>query len=242
MPRMESSIHAPRSTGLVRYGCDETANTAGIPNNPPRFDPGGNSTHWGCFRAFVLMGRSTSEVFGEVTRPDGVLGVEEIQQRHVPKHQLAKEHDRLVADVAPQLFVTAVGREQLASGVLLPLSVARVQPLPGEPLREEDRVVVSQHSADELFEDFGILEFAGFGEVEEKFVRHAAPEKIREPRSHRILIERPGLRAGIRRLPGTENGAKPKRRAGRKRWMRQTAASVSGPPGTAPDRARCPPH
>src|SRR5690349_9546001 len=48
VPRIDSKIHAPRSTGLERYGYEETARTAGIPNKPPRVDPFGSSTHCGC--------------------------------------------------------------------------------------------------------------------------------------------------------------------------------------------------
>ena len=43
VPSIESRIQAPRRTGLVRYGYEDTARTADIPSNPPRRLPSGNS-------------------------------------------------------------------------------------------------------------------------------------------------------------------------------------------------------
>src|SRR5258706_224539 len=36
VPKIASRIKAPRKTGLVRYGYDDTARTAGMPSRPPR--------------------------------------------------------------------------------------------------------------------------------------------------------------------------------------------------------------
>src|SRR5260370_32268915 len=49
VPSIASSIHLPRSTGLVRCGYDDTARIADIPNRPPRWLPSGSSMRWGCW-------------------------------------------------------------------------------------------------------------------------------------------------------------------------------------------------
>ena len=56
VPSIASSSHLPRSTGLVRCGCEETASTADIPSRPPRWLPSGNSIRCGCSWLFGRAG------------------------------------------------------------------------------------------------------------------------------------------------------------------------------------------
>ena len=64
MPKIESRIQAPRKTALVRYGCDDTASTAGMLNNPPRCEPSGKRIHSGFFEVFCSG--STAKCFAKV--------------------------------------------------------------------------------------------------------------------------------------------------------------------------------
>ena len=56
VPRIVSSSHLPRSTGLVRCGCEEIASTARHAQQPAAMLPSGSSIRCGCSWLFGRAG------------------------------------------------------------------------------------------------------------------------------------------------------------------------------------------
>ena len=136
-------------------------------------------------------------MLGQMAGADGVLGVDQIQNRHVAQQQLAEEIDGLEADVTAQIRVLGPSGISHGVGRFVAAQVSRVEPLLDEALGENERPVVTNHTAYEFAQYLGVVQLAVGGQVEQQLIRHAAPEKVGKPRGQSKLIEGALRRGGV---------------------------------------------
>ena len=127
-----------------------------------------------------------------------VVGVQEIHDAAVFAHDAVEEERRLFLHRLPKVVVEIGEGFQIRNGVL---EIAQVQPLLGEVGDQRLRSRVCQHPLDLLFEHGGIFQLALARERQQLVVGKAAPEKERQPRRQREVVQPiDGVRRELRRV------------------------------------------
>ena len=120
------------------------------------------------------------------TIQEGKLSVDELENAPVLAHHRRHEHQRLAAHGIEQ-FVVHRG-EALRIGFLA-IEQAKVQPLGGEVIGQGVGLGVVEHSPDLSFENARLAQRAPVSRLQQRVVRHAAPEKIGEPRGQFVIVQ-----------------------------------------------------
>ena len=147
VPRIDSRIQAPRSTGLVRYGYDETARTAGIPSRPPRVEPCRQVEPLRLLPSPVTLMVSPM-MPRQLAGQHGLRGIDQVQQREIALEDLVEEEGGLKPDIGADLLIGGPCGEQLGVGRLVGVELADAQPLIDETLGELERLLAAQHARD----------------------------------------------------------------------------------------------
>ena len=69
------------------------------------------------------------------------------------------------------------------------INLAQPQPLPAKIANEPFGARIGQHPIDLFSEYLGLVQFFPFGEMEQLFIGDAFPEKIRQPRCDRKVVQ-----------------------------------------------------
>src|SRR4029079_5978561 len=129
---------------------------------------------------------------GETLVDEGVVGRQQVEDVAVLAHDAVEEELRFALKRFAQRVVEVgelvmVRRDRL--------EVAQVQPLPGKVADERVRAAIGDHALHLALEYGGLTELPPCGEIEELFVRNAAPQKERQP-GRELDIADPMDRAG----------------------------------------------
>src|ERR1051326_3812336 len=111
-----------------------------------------------------------------------------------------QEKSRLQAYVRPQFFVGRPCRKQLRIRSFIVVQFANAQPLVGETLGEIESLLLAQHPRDERANHLRLVKLSRRRDIEQQFVRHAAPEEIGHAGSERVSIQPAKVGGGIRRF------------------------------------------
>ena len=114
------------------------------------------------------------------------LPVDEFQNAAVLAHHRRHEHQRFAAHRIQQ-FIVHRG-EALRIG-LLAIQQAKIQPLRGEVVRQGVGLGVVEHPPHLRFENTRLPQCAPVCRLQQRVVRHAAPQKIREPRRQLMIVQ-----------------------------------------------------
>ena len=124
-----------------------------------------------------------------------VLGVDELEQTAVLPQQAAEELDDF--PLHRLLERTAVLGEDAGVRFRAAAQFHRAEPLADESARKSDRPGVTDHAADLVPDDAGLTETPFLRQIEQGFVRHGEPEKVREPRSESVAADSPFRAAAL---------------------------------------------
>ncbi len=145
---------------------------------------------------------------GETFVDEGVIGVEQIQNRSVFMLDAFKKHFGFPLERLPKIIVE-IGKFP-AIGIRA-LQIPEIEPLAGEVGREGARPRIREHAARLMLEHGGVVQLVPNGERQQFIVGYARPQKKRQARREFRIADsvrpvrkerrRPAARSG-RRIPG----------------------------------------